>query len=148
MICFGLGSEAQKSEKQNNTSRFSQGAKDSAQAEIRQLTNEWNQALINRDSLTLDKILAPEFSLNGSTQRSGWMNNTLHHFTTDSAEILGPLHISFYGQAARSEGILYWKADWDGKPRVNTEFLITDIWVKRNGRWQVLLRMSDIYKNR
>ena len=126
----------------NSSAQFSQGAKDSAQNEILQLTNEWNKAIINRDSLTLDKILAAEYSLNGSVDRGVWINNTLHHFTTDSLAVLGKLNIVFYGQAAKSEGMFFWKASYDGKPRINGEYSVTDVWTKSNGRWRVILRMS------
>jgi len=126
----------------HSNAQFSQGAKDSAQNEILQLTNEWNKAIINRDSLTLDKILAPEYSLNGSVNRSIWMNNTMNHFTTDSLAVLGKLNIVFYGQAVKSEGIFFWKASYDGKPGINGEYSVTDIWTKSNGRWRVILRMS------
>ena len=128
------------------TAQYSQSAKDSAQIEIQQLNNEWNKAIINRDSLTLERILTPEYSLyssmSGFTPRNIWINSTLHHFTTDTLETLGQLKITFYGQAVKSEQTLFWKAAYDGNPKINTEFLITDIWVKRNGKWQVLLRMS------
>jgi len=126
----------------NSNAQFSQGAKDSAQNEILQLTSEWNKAIIKRDSLTLDKILSPEYSLNGSVNRGVWINNTLNHFTTDSLEVLGKLNIVFYGQAARSEGMFFWKASFDGKPRINGEYSVTDIWTKSNGHWRVILRMS------
>ena len=132
----------------NLKAQYSQGAKDSAQTEIQQLTSEWNKAIINRDSLTLDRILAPEYSLNGSVNRSIWMNNTLHHLTTDTLENLGQLNITFYGQAVKSEGTFYWKAAYDGKPRINAEYSVTDIWVKRNGHWQVILRMSLPFRMR
>lgn len=122
--------------------QFSQAAKDSASIEIRQLTSEWNKAIINRDSLTLDQLLAPGYSLNGSVIRSVWMNNTLHHIVTDTLEVLGQLDISFYGQAARSEGLFFWKASFDGRAVINAAYSVCDIWVKRNGHWQVLLRMS------
>ena len=136
------------------TAQFSQGAKDSAQTEIQQLTNEWNEAIIHPDSLTLDKLLTPEYSLNGSTNRGLWMANTLHHLTTDSLEVLGTQNITFHGQAAKSESILYWKAAYaadaihSGPSKINAEFLVTDIWVKRNGHWQVLIRMSQLSKMR
>ncbi len=105
----------------NVTAQYSQGAKDSVQIEIQQLTNEWNNAIINRDSLTLDKILASEYSLNGSVNRAIWINNTQHHLTTDTLEILGQLNIIFYGQAVKSEGTFYWKAAYDGKPKIKAK---------------------------
>ena len=132
----------------NVIAQFSQGAKDSAQTEIQQLTNEWNAAIIHPDSVKLDKILAPGYSLNGVVNRSVWMANTLHYLTTDTLEILGALNITFYGQAAKSEATYYWKAAYapgaihSGPSKINAEFLITDIWIKRDGHWQVLIRMS------
>jgi len=122
--------------------QYSQGAKDSAQSEILQLTNEWNSAIINRDSLLLDKILGPEYSLNGSVSRDIWMNNTMHHLNTDTLKIMSPLVVTFYGQAIKSEGTYFWKASYDGTPRINSNYIVTDIWIKRNGHWQVILRMS------
>ena len=45
--------------------QFSKGAIDPAVAEIQELT--WNgiKAIVNRDSVTMDKILASDYSLNG-----------------------------------------------------------------------------------
>ena len=117
-------------------------AADSAQTEILQLTSQWNDAIIHRDSLALEKILAFDYTLNGSVVRTVWMNNTLHHFMTDTLKVLDQLHITFYGQAAKSEGRFFWKATFDGKPRIDGSFDVTDIWIKRDGRWQVILRMS------
>src|SRR5664279_988623 len=48
-------------------------AADSAQTEILQLTGDWNDAIIKRDSLVLDKILASDYSLNGLVNRAAWM---------------------------------------------------------------------------
>lgn len=122
--------------------QFSPGAIDSAKIEIRQLTAQWNKAIISRDSVALDKILDPDYSLNGSVARNIWMNNTLHHLATDTLVVLGQLNITFYGQAAKSEGSFFWKASFDGRPRINGEYAVTDIWIRRNDHWQVLLRMS------
>jgi hypothetical protein len=132
LVLFGYTGHAQ----------YTQSAKDSAQSEITQLSNEWNNAIVNRDSLVLDKILGPEYSLNGSVSRTVWMNNTLHHIITDTLKIVSPLNIAFYGQAVKCEGTYFWKAAFDGKPRINAEYLVTDIWIKRNGQWQVILRLS------
>jgi hypothetical protein len=124
------------------TAQTSKSDNDSTQIEILQLTTEWNKAIVNRDSLTLSKVLSPEFSLNGTIDRSVWLNNTLNHITTDTLAIVSQLNITIYDQVAKTEGVLYWKAEFDGKPIVNGEFLITDIWTKQSGHWQVMLRMS------
>ena len=128
--------------------QFSQAAKDSARIEIEQITAEWDKAIINRDSSTLDKILTPEYSLNGMVTRNAWMANTLHHIATDTLKLLGGPVISFYGQAVKAEAVFFWKASLDGKPVINAEYAVTDIWIKRNGHWQVLIRMSALSKKR
>jgi hypothetical protein len=130
------------------SAQFSQASKDSAKMEIQQLTADWNRAIVNRDSLTLDKLLAPDYSLNGSVSRNTWMNNTLHHIATDTLEILNENNFSFYGQAASSAAVFFWKASLDGKPVINAEYICNDIWIKRNGHWQVIIRLSALSKKR
>ena len=128
--------------------QLSQAAKDSAKIEIEQLTADWNKAIIDRDSITLDKMLAPEYSLNGAVTRSAWMTNTLHHIVTDTLKTLGAPAIAFYGQVVKADAVFFWKASVDGKPVINAEYAVTDIWIKRNGHWQVLIRMSVLSKKR
>lgn len=124
------------------TAQTSQGAKDSALAEIKQLTNEWNRAIIQHDFASLEKILAAEYTLNGTVSRSGWLAN-VKRYTTDSLHYVSDLNITFHGGAAKVQGILYWKRAWDARPVVSNHSLVTDIWIKRDGRWQVLIRMSS-----
>jgi hypothetical protein len=128
--------------------QFSPGAKDSAQLEIRQRTYEWNQSIIHRDSVLLDHLLANEYSLNGIVNRQAWMNNTLHHIVTDTLQVIHEGNFSFYGSAAKMENDFFWKASVDGNPRIHAEYAVTDIWVKRDGRWQVLIRMSALSRMR
>ena len=121
-------------------------AEDSTKAEIKKLTKDWNQAIINRDSLMLEKLLAPEFTLQGSLPRGKWITNTLHHFSTESLQIKEEQSISVFGDAAQSQATFYWKASFDGSPRIDNEYLVNDIWKKNNGRWQILIRMTKILK--
>lgn len=129
---------------------------DSIKTEIRKLSQEWNLALINRDSLTLDRILSPEYilsSANGSLlSRKEWMNNTLHGLVTDSAAFIGPQKITVYANEAISEGVLHWKVkntDRNGRTILrNTETLVADIWRFNDGRWQVIRRISKLLRKR
>ncbi len=125
-----------------------QAAIDSARAVIMERTAVWNTAVMQRDSLTLENLLAPNYSLNGMVTRSTWMDNTLHHITTDTLELLGPLEITVYGPMAKSEGTLHWNAAFDATPMRNAEFAITDIWALQDGQWRVVLRLSEITKMR
>jgi hypothetical protein len=109
---------------------------------VLQLSQEWNTAVMKRDSATLEKILTPEFTLNGNLPRMIWMNNTLHHISTASIKTIGEPVVTIYDGSAIVTSILYWKASFDGKPAVDGEFIITDIWKKNKDQWQVLIRMS------
>jgi hypothetical protein len=62
--------------------------------------------------------------------------------------VLGAPVISFYGQAVKAEAIFFWKASVDGKSVINAEYAVTDIWIKRKGYWQVLIRMSVLSKKK
>jgi hypothetical protein len=109
--------------------------------EILQVNQEWNNAIIRRDSATLEKILAPEFTLNGDLPRSEWMNNTLHRLETSALKNVEEPTITIYGLSAVSTSTIYWKATFDGRP-IDNEFTVIDVWKKNNGKWQVLIRMS------
>ena len=122
------------------------GAEDSAKVEIRQLTHDWNQAIINRDSLVLEKLLDPDYSLQGSLPRNKWINNTLHHFSTEILQVEGEQIIFVFGDAALSQATFYWKAAFDGTPRIDNKYWVNDIWKKNNGSWQILMRMTKVSK--
>ena len=129
---------------------------DSIKTEIRKLSYEWNNALITRDSATLERILSPEFTLSSNSgallQRKDWMNNTLHGLITDSAAFIGEQKITVYGDEAISEAVLHWKVrnmDKDGRTILrNNESLVADIWRLNNGRWQVTHRISKLLRKR
>ena len=122
--------------------QFSMAAKDSASREIRDLTTEWSEAVLMRDSATLDRLLARDFTLNGGVTRSMWMDRALHHIKTDTLVLLGDLTVDFYGKAAKSKGNLFWKASYDGSPVINGDYSFEDIWIKIDGQWKVLMRLS------
>ena len=123
-------------------------AADSAIITIKQLTNQWYAAIKSRDSAVIDRILADDYTVNGSWPKSKWFNNILHHFEMDSFEVVGVPKLSYYDDAILSEGKLYWKGTRDGKPFMNAEFEVTDIWVYRNKRWQIHMRLLQFLKNR
>lgn len=127
-----------------------------AKKEIKHLTSVWNSAIEKRDSIALNEVLAPEYMVYSYytdnpdsavfISREPWLYNTLHHFTTDSSEVLGEQKVTLYGVAAKSEQTMIWKARYDNAPRFSLRFAVTDIWLKRNGKWQVVMRMSYIVK--
>ena len=131
----------------NKANAQSKVAEDSAKTEIMQLSKQWSEAIVNRDSVALERILSSEYTLNGSLPRNIWINNTLHNIVTDSLKVVGDQKITVYGDAAISEAIWYWKASF-GKQKINSEYWVNDIWKKNNGHWQVLIRMTKAGKTR
>ena len=116
--------------------------------EINNLTQKWYAAIKNRDSLSLENILAKDYTVNGTWPRDKWMDNIMHHFKMDSFEIAAPAKLTYFGNAVLSEGLLYWKGSNDGNPFMNAEFIVNDIWVYKNERWQVHMRLLKFSKNR
>lgn len=70
------------------------------------------------------------------------MNNALNNIATQSLVTIGEPIIAIYDNSATVTSTLFWKASINGKPAIDSEFLITDVWKKTNGQWQVLIRMS------
>jgi hypothetical protein len=128
--------------------QFSKGATDSASREIRDLTTAWGKAVRMQDSATLDKIIAHDFTLNGGITRNMWMDRALHHLRTDTLDLRGDVTVDFYGKAATSKGNLFWKASYDGSPIINGDYSFEDIWIKTDGQWKVLMRLSVQTKSR
>ncbi len=121
---------------------------DTAFYEVRQLTDKWYKAIRERDSVTLEQILADNYTVDGTWPRSKWMDNIMHHFKMDSFEVVKEPTMDYFGDAVVSKGILFWKGTRDGKPFMNAEFAVTDIWVKKTDKWQVYLRLLKFLKPR
>lgn len=105
-----------------------------------QLENQWTSALVNRDALTFDQLLAPNFvytennevmsrgdvikSVNGS-DRVTWARNEgmkLHDF----------------GNVEVITGVLHLKGTGNKGAAFDKRYRFTDTWQKRNGRWQII----------
>jgi ketosteroid isomerase-like protein len=105
-----------------------------------QLENQWTSALVNRDALTFDQLLAPNFvytennevmsredvikSVNGP-DRVTWARNEgmkLHDFGNVEV-ITGVLHLKGTG----NKGIAFDK-----------RYRFTDTWQKQSGRWRII----------
>ncbi len=121
---------------------------DTAFYEVRQMTDKWYKAIRERDSATLEQILANEYTVDGTWPRSKWIDNIMHHFKMDSFEVAKEPKMDYFGDAVVSEGVLYWKGTRDGKPFMNAEFAVTDILVNKTDRWQFYLPFLKFLKQR
>lgn len=111
--------------------------------EFSRLYNEWMDAVRRRALTSLDRMLADEYvytaSGQGRVDRQGWLR-MVSVYDLQTFEF-PRLDVRLYGDVAlvlcdyRQTGTV------DGNVR-SGNFLITDIWVRRDGRWQVAARSS------
>lgn len=124
-------------------------AADPAVAEITKLEQQWARAFVTRDFDFIERIIAPEYRLVGSspdgkydiTRRAEWMKNA-RAFTT-SAFVVETVDVNRAGDTAvvSAQGVWTVSRRPGEAPRA-TRFFVTDTWVRRGGRWQVMHRYS------
>ena len=111
-----------------------------AVAEVRQLEERWTAAFNARDARFMEQVMAPEFVLVSSggpggavfTHRADWMRVWL-----------GPVQTPYDAKVvdvvvAGDTAVATIEAQW----RRNS--VLTDTWMKRSGRWQLVFRHSAL----
>ena len=107
-----------------------------------QLQNDWMDAWRRADNGRLEEILAPEFTLTSAGRpdrqpRRGWGCSP----ASEQSFAYSGFRIDVFGDAAvvRSRILIATVGDqrWDGT------FALTDVWIRRAGRWQVVARHSS-----
>ena len=115
-----------------------------AEDEIRAAAAAWAEAIKNRDVAAADQILGAEYALwatgIGEMPRAQWLA-ALPEYVVHSYE-LTPKHVQVYGDTAVMRSHYHQTATVFGKDR-SGPMLVTDVWVKRDGRWQVVARHSS-----
>jgi ketosteroid isomerase-like protein len=113
---------------------------------------EWRAALQGRNRVALEKLVAPEYTLTtaaGVTARGPWLESAFR-WQTKALEWREPPHVDVFGDAAVVRGTLHWHVIKDkpdartGSAEMDQDFLVTDVWVRRGGQWQVVARHSTI----
>ena len=115
--------------------------------ELVKMENEWARAWQLPDPAALESILADDFTLISSrskgetTNKRQYIDSTLklvrgqgYSFERMTVRVYGDtavIHAQFQ-QSATFAG-----SDWSG------DFLLTDVWVRREGRWQVVARHAS-----
>ena len=109
------------------------------------LQHEWMDAWRRDDRARLEEILAPEFTLTSArtdrlVDRIEWLR-LLHTTRSESFEYSDFL-VHVFGDAAVVKSRLTQVATVGGQPW-NATFMVTDVWIRRDGRWQVVARHSS-----
>ena len=111
---------------------------------------QWADVVTNRDRSRAEAILADEFMLTGPeagrvstgrvTTKDVWLAN-LPNVEVKRFDMLNPV-VNVHGNTAvvTMSATLDWAIA--GK-KLPSDYLLTDVWVKRSNGWQVLLRVSE-----
>ena len=119
----------------------------STEDELVALEHEWTRAIVDNDMDTLERIVGEEYTLaannfpGGRTRlgRQEWMD-TVPAYEVHFYELAGVV-VHDYEDAAVVLAELELRATVRGEDRSGS-FTVTDVWVKREGRWQVVARSS------
>jgi ketosteroid isomerase-like protein len=115
--------------------------------ELVKMENEWARAWQEPDLASLETLLADDFTLVSSRSKGEIINKRQYIDTTlklvhGEGYSFEKMSVRLYGETAVIHAIFQQNAsfaghDWSG------DFLITDVWIKRDGRWQVVARHAS-----
>lgn len=112
---------------------------------LRRLSVEWMDAVARKDRATLERLLAPDFELlsvgdlRGGVKRAQWLENAMRMdwqnrgYSNVRVEMNGDVGIVTSNYAFRVD-----PGGW--KPAVTAASPVVDVWVRREGRWQIQRR--------
>jgi ketosteroid isomerase-like protein len=107
--------------------------------ELRKLEQEWCEAYQQRDTQTLDRLLAADFIF---TDDEGQVYDKPHYLAAVLQQVvtaytLGEMRIRVYGDTGVVTSPISWHYTIAGKA-AGGEFRSTDVFVKRQGHWQIV----------
>ena len=112
--------------------------------QIRAAATAWTDAIVRRDVVAAERILGEEYALMatgiGTMPRDNWLA-ALPDYITHAVEY-SDVTVRVYGETGVMRSRCKQSATVFGKDR-SGEMLVTDVWVKRDGRWQVVARHTS-----
>ncbi|HEV8428105.1 MAG TPA: nuclear transport factor 2 family protein [Pyrinomonadaceae bacterium] len=108
----------------------------SPQGELLNLITSWNEAELKGDAAEVAKLLAPEFSFLGGSDRKQYLSlmKPDPSLVIESATI-NDAEIQVYENSAVVTSLNSFKLKKDGRP-LEGKFLSLTIWIRRDGNWQ------------
>ena len=116
----------------------------SEQEELIRLQHDWMEAVKRRDIEFLERLLGPEFVL--ITSRPGIETRTRRQYldvTRDRYRLESFEYVELDAHAYGDFGFVrsrYSQRGWMDDQERNQAFLMTDVWVRRDGAWQAVSR--------
>jgi len=115
---------------------------DAAETALPALEAQWMQAWLDKDRATCEAILADDFLLTSARgmllDKSAWLDGAMGpirgtSFAWDEVRVRSFGDVAIVHARTRQQATVG-DQDWSGA------FLVTDVWVWRDGRWQVVSR--------
>jgi ketosteroid isomerase-like protein len=120
-------------------------AQESSEAELNRLEDLRYEAMKNVDASTLDQIFAEEFvyqTLQGITHtKASYIKAVTSGDTKINSYQRSNSRVRFYGDNAVVMAHAQLNVSFKGEPR-DVSLFYTNVWVKRDGRWQLVARQS------
>jgi len=116
---------------------------------VRALEHAWADAIRMRDSATLERLVAPEFTVSSGAaatttrppvSRAIWMENTLRRLRVDSIR-LSPARVTVHGDTAMAMLTFIWAGQFMTTPPFRDSTELTDTWVRSADTWRVHRRV-------
>lgn len=115
--------------------------------DLAKLENEWMQAMKQRDRITLDKLMAPEFKLSDmayidsvAVSKGMWMQNTMQDLSVDTVAVV-KTNVHTVDDVSVVKAVIYWRGSYDDTPFADSTPVV-DTWVKGDKGWQVISRVQ------
>ena len=122
-------------------------AADAACIDARELEYQWRDALIAKDEATLRRLIHPQFRLVGirstgsvAVDLEQWIE-ALKRMDIASLEVRITECVALESTMVATVDA-QWRVRYLGQ-LIDERVLLTDVWVRENGRWQVLRRHSS-----
>jgi ketosteroid isomerase-like protein len=116
--------------------------------EITALQQAWMQAWIDRDAATCERLLAPEFRLRSVAtddvvDRAEWLRQLQSGRVAADGFNHDEMDVAVMGDTAVTMSRITQRAQIDGRDWSAT-LHVTDVWVRRDGAWQVVARHASV----
>jgi ketosteroid isomerase-like protein len=121
---------------------------DADREQLARFQEDWMRAVQERDADTLERLVADGFRFTAihlgpePMSREQWIGAALSGYRITSFHYLD-MDIDVFGDAAVVHSRYSQVANLDTVDLTNT-FRLTDVWSRRDGRWQVVARHSSI----
>ena len=136
--------------KKLNQSTIKNGKDTMVEAELIRLSKQWMDAMLNHDSVSLLKLMSPDYYLQGwdtannrKTYRFDWLDNLFNRIRIIKFE-QSSLKAQVFGDVGIVTSFYAWAGNFATKDFSNNGFIM-DVWMRKNNKWQVTSRTAGIF---